>query len=225
MKPLFRLALAFLFLAPPPLSAAPEEAAPVTFRVAAAAISGGLDTLWLAGSDGAAPTGCRLNVRSFSGEIEAKAVDGRLLFHASREAAEASPPRPPLTTVKVGESTKVLLLFFPAKDGYRAMPIPDGEAGYGSFVLINTTPSNLACQVDGAKPVVVKPGLRINIPAPGGKPVQVKLAAELKQGGSKLIRTSSWQIDANQREFVIVHGDAERAGFHHLVDYRREEAP
>lgn len=28
-----------------------------------------------------------------------------------------------------------------------------------------------------------------------------------------------------QREFLIVHGDAERAGFHHLVDYRREEAP
>jgi hypothetical protein len=225
MTSLFRLALPCLFLACPPLAAAPEEAAPVTIRVAAAAISGGIDTLWLAGTAGATPTECRLNIRSFSGEITAKAVGDRLLFHASREAAEADPQGPPVASVKVANTTRMLVLFFPVKDGYQAMWIPDDEAGYGSFVVINTTPSNLMCQVDGAKPAVVKPGERSVIPAPGGKPVQVKLAAVLKEGGAKLIRTSSWQLDANQREFVIVHGDAERAKFHHLVDYRKEEEP
>lgn len=225
MTSLFRLISICWFVARPPLAAAPEETGPVTIRVAAAAISGAFDTLWLAGGAGNAPVECRLNIRSFSAEIEAKPVEDRLLFHASREAAEADPPRPPLTSVKVGATPRMLILFFPVKDGYKAMRIPDDEAGYGSFVLINTTPSDLMCQVDGAKPAVVKPGQRSVIPAPGGKPVLVKLAAVLKEGGAKLIRTSSWQLDANQREFVIVHGDAERAKFHHLVDYRKEEEP
>ncbi len=225
MNSFLRLALPCLALAFPTLIAAPEEVAPVTIRVAAAAISGGLDTLWLAGTAGTEPVECRLNIRSFSGEIKAKAADDRLFFHASREAAEAIPPRPPLTSIKVGGTPRMLVIFFPAKDGYQAMRIPDDEAGHGSFVLINTTPSNLMCQIDGTKPAVVKPGQRSIIPAPGGKPVQVKLAAVLKEGGAKLIRTSSWQIDSNQREFVIVHGDAERAKFHHLVDYRKEGTP
>jgi hypothetical protein len=64
------------------------------------------------------------------------------------------------------------------------------------------------------------------IPAPDGKPLAVKLATELAAGGSKLIRSSTWQIDPAQREFVIVHGDPERPKFHHLVDYRKDdEAP
>lgn len=70
----------------------------------------------------------------------------------------------------------------------------------------------------------MKPGQRSVIPAPDGKPLPVKLAAELAAGGSKLIRSTTWQIDPGQREFVIVHGDPERPQFHHLVDFRKPEA-
>jgi len=222
-SPIHVILSGLLLLLPLTGQAAPEETVAVTFRVAAVAISGELDTLWLATRPGEPAVECRLNIRSFSEAIEAKVAGGRLLFHPSREAAEASPPRPPLVTIPLAGKAAGLVLFFPDKDGYQAMRIPDGEVDFGSFVLINTTRANLSWQAAAAKPVVVKPGQRSVIPAPDGKPLPVKLAAELPTGGSKLIRSTTWQIDPAQREFVIVHGGPERPKFHHLVDYRKED--
>jgi hypothetical protein len=226
MKSSFRGILTCLLLAlSPDARAAPEEKpVAVTLRVAAVAISGEMDTLWLATSPGESAAECRLNIRSFSEAIQVKVAGDRLLFHATREAAEASPPRPPLVTLPLAGVPAGLLLFFPEKNGYQAMRIPEGEAGFGSFLLINTTRAKLLWQVAAAKPVVVEPGQRSVIPAPDGKPLPVKLAAELAAGGSKLIRNTTWQIDPDQREFVIVHGEPERPRFHHLVDFRKEEA-
>ena len=224
MKSCFRgLLTGLLLLLPPTGQAAPPETLAVTLRVAAVAISGEQDTLWLATPPGESAVECRLNIRSFSEPIGAKVAGDRLLFHGSREAAEASPPRQPLVTLPLAGTPAGLVLFFPAKDGYQAMRIPEGEAGFGSFVLINTTRANLLWQAAAAKPVVVKPGQRSVIPAPDGKPLPVKLATELAAGGSKLIRSTTWQIDPAQREFVIVHGEPERPQFHHLVDYRKED--
>jgi hypothetical protein len=212
-----------LLVLPPTGRSAPPETVAVNLRVAAVAISGELDTLWLATPPGDSAVECRLNIRSFSEPIEAKIAGDRLHFHGTREAAEASPPRPPLVTIPLAGTPAGLLLFFPEKDAYRAMRIPEGEAGFGSFVLINTTRANLLWQAAAAKPVLVKPGQRSVIPAPDGKPLPVKLATELAAGGSKLIRSSTWQLDPAQREFVIVHGEPERPKFHHLVDYRKDD--
>ena len=224
MKSSIRGILTGLLLALPPTGhAAPEETVAVTLRVAAVAISGGVDTLWLAVAPGESAVECRLNIRSFSEAIQAKIAGDRLLFHPSREAAEAGPPRPPLVTIPLAGTPAGLLLFFPDKDGYQAMRVPEGEAGFGSFVLINTTRAKLFWQAAAAKPVAVKPGQRSVIPAPDGKPLPVKLAAELASGGSKLIRSTTWQIDPGQREFVIVHGEPEHPKFHHLVDYRKQD--
>lgn len=225
MKSGFRGILTCLFLAlSPHARAAPEEAVAVTLRVAAVAISGERDTLWLATSPGQSAAECRLNIRGFSEAIQAKVAGDRLLFHATREAAEARPPRPPLVAVPLAGARSGLVLFFPDKDGYEAMRIPEDEAGFGSFMLVNTTRAKLLWQAAAAKPVAVEPGQRSVIPAPDGKPLPVKLAAELAAGGRKLIRSTTWQIDPGQREFVIVHGEPERPRFHHLVDYRKEEA-
>ena len=225
MKSNFRGILTCLLLALSPTGlAAPEETVAVILRVAAVAISGEMDTLWLVAPPGESAAECRLNTRSFSEAIQAKVAGDRLLFHATREAAEASPSRPPLVSIPLAGAPAGLLLFFPEKDGYQAMRIPEGEAGFGSFVLVNTTRAKLSWQAAGAKPVAVMPGQRSVIPAPDGKPLPVKLAAELAAGGSKLIRSTTWQIDPGQREFVIVHGEPERPRFHHLVDFRKEEA-
>ncbi len=215
----FRFVIHLLLLVAP--LKALEESRTVTLRSAALGIAGDRDIMWVRSPDGAVPLS--LNTRAFSLPVKLRLTGKQLAIYLERKDAEAKEPPPPAITVNLAGDAS-LLVFLPDKDRYRAFAVPDEEVPRGSYALVNLSGLPLAWGLDGKAPLAVAPGGRAIHKAVPGASTAVKIAMKLSDGSLRLVRNTVWQMGADQREFVLVHGTPTRPGFHHLVDSVAEPA-
>jgi hypothetical protein len=102
-------------------------------------------------------------------------------------------------------ATSVLLVFIPeaATGGYRVLPIPDSEFGFGSYYFHNLSQHAVAIDLAGRKRIL-NPGDKAVERAAPGEDQEVKIHASIN-GTPRLIKATSWRLDAGQRELVFFH--------------------
>lgn len=102
-------------------------------------------------------------------------------------------------------SGSLLLVFLPdqASGGYKIIPITDAGFPYGSYFFQNLSPHPVAIAL-GEKQQVLRPGESKVQAASPGQDEEVKIHASIN-GNSRLIKSSSWRLDAGQRELVFFH--------------------
>ncbi|MCX6875004.1 MAG: hypothetical protein NTW21_14525 [Verrucomicrobia bacterium] len=173
--------------------------------VCAVDIAGDLSTLHLAsGGKPAAKTvkwlDIPLNVFTVSQPIE---VEGPRMLNF---LAAATPDTQPVASVRLpGDASSYLLVFVPNKEanGYRVIPIADHAFPYGSFFLVNCSKTRLAVNIAEQKRLL-KPGEQANVPGANGKSQDVSIHASINDQ-VRLIRSTRWQLDDNQREVVLFY--------------------
>lgn len=111
-----------------------------------------------------------------------------------------------IAKVDLGVSAKsVLLVFVPdaATGGYRIIPIHDGEFQFGSYYFQNLSRHAVAIELGGQKRIL-NPGAKAIQAAVPGEDQEVKIHASI-EGKPRLIKATSWRLDASQRELVFFH--------------------
>jgi hypothetical protein len=120
--------------------------------------------------------------------------------------ATPDPAGKPLASITLEPASgSLLLVFLPdqASGGYKIIPIPDAGFPYGSYFFQNLSPHPVAI-VLGEKQQVLRPGENKVQTANAGQDEEVKIHASIN-GNSRLIKSSSWRLDAGQRELVFFH--------------------
>ena len=177
----------------------------IRFSVCAVALSGELSELHLplAKSPGAKPTDwlkVPLNETTVGASMEYQGPAALRFFATSGEGAK------PAATVTVATTAKsILLVFLPDPDtgGYKVIQVDDAEFAFGSYYFHNLSPHAVAIELGGRKEVL-KPGAKAVVAAPPAEDQQVKIHASIN-GAARLIKSTSWRIDADQRELVFFY--------------------
>jgi hypothetical protein len=175
----------------------------VTFTVATLALTGDLAEMRVPLASAGAAAGRRwldvkLNENGFTGPYQYHGV--RLLRFYGRQ----DPPGEALAEAKLPEGvTKLILVLFPKAGGYSAIAVPEAESPEGSFFLMNTSPFPVSIELAGRREIL-KPGGRASMAGGRGADQEVRIHAVV-DGKATLIRSTSWRLDANQREMVFFH--------------------
>ncbi len=194
----------------------------ISITVCATDIVGDLNTLHLAsGGKPAAKTlkwlDIPLNVFTVSQPIE---VIGPRTLNFLAAATLDSPPV--ASTAIPGDATSYLLVFVPNKDanGYRIIPIAEPDFPYGSYFLVNCSKVRLAVSI-GDQKKLLKPGEQANVAGANGKSQDVNIHASIHDE-VRLIRSTRWQLDENQREVVLFYSqtDSDLVGSKHIMAMR-----
>lgn len=212
-------------LATAPLRAvAADDRIGVSFSVATLAISGDL-------SEARAPLDSAGSANS-AGWLEVKlnenSLTGPYRYHGPpllRLYGMRNPPGQPLAETRLAEgSANLILVLLPKPGGYQALAIPEAEAPDGSFFLMNFSPFPVAVEL-AARREVIKPGSRVSLPGGQGKDQDVRIHASVN-GKAVLIKSTSWRLDADQREMVFFHTPpgTGRVLAKHLLSTRPEPA-
>jgi len=187
---------------------AQESIKTICITVCATDIVGDLNTLHLAsGGKPAAKTikwlDIPLNVFTVSQPIE---VTGPRTLNF---LATATPDSQPVASIALpGDAISYLLVFVPNKDanGYRIIPIVEHDFPYGSYFLLNCSKVRLAVSIADQKKLL-KPGEHVNVPGANGKSQDVSIHASINDE-VRLIRSTRWQLDENQREVILFYSQA-----------------
>ncbi len=198
------MGLSLVLLMPAGLTAQ-EANKKISITVCATDIVGDLNTLHLAsGGKPAAKTfkwlDIPLNVFTVSQPIE---VTGPRTLNF---LATATPDSPPVASIGLpGDASSYLLVFVPNSDsnGYRIIPIAEHDFPYGSYFLVNCSKVRLAVNIADQKKLL-KSGEQANVPGANGKSQDVSIHASIHDE-VRLIRSTRWQLDENQREVVLFY--------------------
>lgn len=111
-----------------------------------------------------------------------------------------------IAQVDLGASAKsVLLVFIPdaSTGGYRIIPINDDEFKFASYYFQNLSHHAVAIDLGGKKRILNPGGKAVEAAVPG-EDQEVKIHASIN-GNPRLIKATSWRLDAGQRELVFFH--------------------
>jgi hypothetical protein len=217
--------LALQLLLPAGLSAQ-QANEKISILVCAAEIVGEFHTLHLAtggkpGTKAAKWLDIPLNVFTVSQAIEYEGP--RTLDFLASSTADA---KPVAKTELPGNAKSYLLVFLPNKEsnGYRVLPIVDSDFPYGSYLLLNCSTFPVAVDIANQKKVL-QPGMRTNVPGANGRSQDVNIYASIHDQ-IRLIRSTCWQLDANQREFVMFYSQpgTDLVRSKHIMTMRAEGA-
>jgi len=142
-----------------------------------------------------------LNVFTLSQPIEYEGP--RTLNFLATATAEAKP----VASIELpGDARSYLLVFVPNEEssGYRVLPIVDADFPYGSYFLVNCSLFPVAVNIANQKKVL-PPGGKANFAGANGQPQDVRIQASIHEQ-ARLLRSTSWQLAANQREVVLFYG-------------------
>lgn len=120
--------------------------------------------------------------------------------------ATADPAAKPVAAATLPSGgASLLLVMVPnaTNDGYRVIVVPDAEFTFGSYYLQNLSTYPVAVDLGGSKQVLA-PGAKTVMPGGGGEDRDVKIHASIKRQ-PRLIKSTSWRLDSNQRELVFFH--------------------
>ncbi|MBN8458358.1 MAG: hypothetical protein J0M04_11040 [Verrucomicrobia bacterium] len=182
---------------------AADDSVSVSVSVATLAISGDIAEVRTplaneAGTGGGKWLDMKLNENSLTGPYRYHGAPVLRLYGLQ------DPPGKPLAEAKLPEgSANLILVLLPNPGGYRALAIPESEAPEGSFFVMNFSPFPVAVELAG-KREILKPGGRASMPGGRGEDQEVRIHAVIN-GKPALVRSTSWRLDANQREMVFFH--------------------
>jgi len=196
--------LSLQFLLPAGL-AAQEAGKKIRLAACATDIVADLQTLHLAsGGNHAAKTATwldiPLNVFTLSQPIEYEGP--RTLNFLAAATADAKP----VASIELpGDARSYMLVFVPnvESSGYRVIPIVEADFPYGSYFLVNCSMFPVAVNIANQKKVL-PPGGRANFAGANGQPQDVRIHASIHEQ-ARLVRSTSWQLNANQREVVLFY--------------------
>lgn len=145
---------------------------------------------------------------------------------AVRFFATANAATKPVATATLpagGDSLVLVMVPNPTNDGYRVIVVADAEFAFGSYYLQNLSPHPVAVDLGGKKQILV-PAAKAVMPGGGGADQDVKIYASIN-GQQRLIKSSSWRLDANQREMVFFHTPpgTEQVVSKHIVSMQPEQ--
>lgn len=134
----------------------------------------------------------------------------------------------PVATINLAASTSSMLLVFlpnPVGDGYRIIAIADSDFPFGSYYFQNLSPHPVAVDLDGKKHLL-DPGKSAVEPASPDDDQEVRIHASI-QGKTRLIKSTSWRLDAEQRELVFFHTPpgSGRVATKHILSIRPAQQP
>ncbi len=195
-----------LQLLPPAGLSAQEAGKKIRFAACATDIVAELQTLHLASGGNSAAKAATwldipLNVFTLSQPIEYEGP--RTLNFLAAATAEAKP----VASIELpGDARSYLLVFVPNAEssGYRVLPIVDADIPYGSYFLVNCSMFQVAVNIDNQKKVL-PPGGKASFAGANGQPQDVRIHASIHEQ-ARLLRSTRWQLDANQREVVLFYG-------------------
>jgi hypothetical protein len=195
----------FLALSLPLAAQQAGDGIKLRFSVCAVALSGELSELHLplAKATGAKPTAwlkVPLNETTVGAPMEYRGPAALRFFAAPGEGTK------PVATMTVATTAKSILLVFlpdPATGGYKVIPVDDAEFVFGSYYFHNLSPHAVAIDLGGRKQVL-KPGGKAVMAVPPAEDQEVKIHASIN-GAARLIKSTSWRIDADQRELVFFY--------------------
>lgn len=127
-------------------------------------------------------------------------------------------------TLPTGAASLLLVLLPNAtNDGYRVIVVPDSDFAFGSYYLQNLSSFPVAVDLGGKKQAL-PPGAKAVMPGGGGKDLDIKIHASIN-GRTRLIRSTSWRIDSNQRELIFFHSPpgTDRVMTKHIVSTKPEQ--
>lgn len=184
---------------------AQEAGQKIRIAVCATDIVAALPTLHLAsGGNNAAKTptwlDIPLNVFTLSQPIEYEGA--RTLNFLAATTAEAKP----VASIDLpGDAMSYLLVFVPnaESNGYRVLPIVDADFPYGSYFLVNCSAFQVAVNIASQKKIL-PPGGKATLAGANGQPQDVLIHASIHEQ-ARLVRSTSWQLAANQREVVLFY--------------------
>jgi hypothetical protein len=125
---------------------------------------------------------------------------------AMRFYAKPDADAKPIASINLStNSSSVLLVFLPnpAGDGYRIIPVADSTFPYGSYYFQNLSANPVAIDLGGNKHVL-KPGESAIQSTRPGEDEEVRIHASIR-GNARLIKSTSWRLDATQRELVFFY--------------------
>lgn len=184
---------------------APDDRVNLRFSACALAINGELSEvhLPLAKAAGAKATEwLKVPLNEITvGQPLAYHGSSKLTFFAKQVEGEK-----PVATVTVAATAKsILLVFLPdsATAGYKVIQVNDADFAFGSYYLQNLSPHAIAIDLAGRKQIL-PPGAKAIMAVPAAEDQQVKIHASINNT-ARLIKSTSWRLDADQRELVFFY--------------------
>lgn len=218
--------LTFIALSIAPLVAQSEEKS-WSIRVAALDIVKDHHTLWLRTAVGKEPMEIPLNTRVFSLPIEHKGAATLEFFATAADAMAKEAPAPLATTTL--KSTASLMIFSPSADleKYQVFTTAEADFPYGSFRLVNFSQATVQAEIAG-KTTQLKPSIAETIRvSPTENAIPVRILALAEGTPARVVRQTSWSVNANQRELVLFFPNPDNGlvRLRHFVDTKAEDPP
>ncbi|MCF7732490.1 MAG: hypothetical protein K9N23_12435 [Akkermansiaceae bacterium] len=141
-----------------------------------------------------------LNVFTVGTSVAYKGPAALRFFDSPSEEAKQ------VAAVTVAGTAKSILLVFipdPGTGGYKVIQVDDADFAFGSYYFQNLSSHTVVIDLAGQKQIL-KPGAKAVLAARAGENQHVKIHASIN-GAARLIKSTSWRIDADQRELVFFY--------------------